>query len=68
MGAWLPSFDPFGGLIELVKLGLVVVLLFVLGLMLLAGKLNANVPPPWSAGLGFVCIGASIYLVYRGGF
>lgn len=68
MGAWFPSFDPFGGLIELVKLGLVVVVLLVFGLALLSGKLNSNIPPPWSTALGLGCIGAVVWLLYNGGF
>lgn len=66
MGAWFPDLNPFAGMTDLIKLGLVVVLLFALGLMFLSGKLNANIPPPWSTGLGLVCLGASFYLIYLG--
>jgi len=75
MGAWFPNlggFDPFAGvtngITDLIKLGLVVVVLLILGLALLSGKLNTSIPPPWSTGLGVACLAAAFYLLYRGGF
>ena len=71
IGLELSLFDPFSGftdaMIDLVKLGIVVTILVVVGLFLLAGKLAA-VPKPWNLIGGFGCIVGALYLVYRGGF
>jgi len=71
IGSELSLFDPFSGftdaMVDLVKLGIVVIILVIVGLFLLSGKLGA-VPKPWSLIIGAGCIIGAIYLVYRGGF
>jgi hypothetical protein len=71
IGNGFSLFDPLGGftdaMMDLVKLGIVVTVLLVVGLFLLSGKLAA-VPKPWSLIGGAGCIIGAIYLVYRGGF
>ena len=53
--------------VELLKLVVIVLLLFVLGVLSLMGKFGV-IPKPWGAILGLGLIGGAVYLVYRGGF
>ncbi len=71
IGTELSLFDPFSGLtdavMDLVKLGIVVIIMVIVGLFLLSGKLAA-VPKPWNLIGGFGLIIVALYLIYKGGF